>query len=317
MGCTCSNQDTSKVSEPNIYNHSQISADLNNTRIDQISYVDLLGKGTSTHYPSSAGAWFRVTKIQKDTISQALIAFKIKKEYETVSSVLALLSHKDPSTLTTINPNSVNDTPQLHIPSEFLQSPTNANFTSYTNEKGYCKVLHLINHGSLKKSKRGRDVGNDASFAYFVQTNCLEGHDLFDHIELSTRYIPNPFTTSVIDMNSARKILKDILYAVKYLHDRNIVHRNIKPGNLKFNVDKDEMKKLMNRDENSDYTTNPDECNLVLIGYANAYCFDTSEFELSDNNNNINDNDNDIEAKWKEMTSGDLRHNWYITLLFT
>ena len=135
MGCTCNKQNTEAASsvkehEPHesksassrvchsLYNHSQISTDLEDIKIDRVSYVDLIDKPTSNGY--TPGVFSAVTKITTKTGPRVLIAFKRQKEYATVASVLALLSHKDPSTLTTINPNSVNDTPKLQIPSNIL-----------------------------------------------------------------------------------------------------------------------------------------------------------------------------------------------------
>ena len=312
MGCTCNKSSNAVDSTANatcnkadrsIYYHPQISVDLQNTRIDQVLHSTLLNNVVPNIEQVDN---FTITKVSRDEEQRIIMSFKRWKEYETVSSVLAILSHKDPSTLTTINSNSVNDTLQIHIPSDLVKSKGNGNinFGQYTNEKGYSKVLHLIHHGSLKKTNNI----HHRPFSYYVETNGLNGDNLFKYVENTNN--GGLYTTTKLNFDSTRKVIKDILYAIKYLHDRNIVHRNIYPGRFEFNASNDTIKKLMDRDEDSDYHNKKDHCSLVLSGYTSAYCFDPNNFNLSGNvekddsknADRYSDHDHqDIETKWKEM----------------
>ena len=288
MGCTCNKAVVSKDEEQKLseYNpvvtnidqsirfQSQISLYLENTRIDQLSSSKLYKK---IYEPS-----ITITRL------------KDRKDYERIISVLAILSHKDPSSLTTINPNSVNDTPQLHFPAYLLESPfdeSNNNFSKYTNNKGYAKVLHLTQHGSLKKA--------NYSYLYYVECkNKFTGPNLCNfHPFTQIKGYPRTRALTGLNFNIIRKVMKDVLYAIKYLHDRNIVHQNINAAQFQFT---DTIQKLIDRDENSNYYRKSDHCSLVLKSYGDAYCFDPNDFGIKENNYNYNYKAK-CERKWKKI----------------
>ena len=285
------------------HSNSQISAVLQTTRLDDVLRVTLLNNAVPVMESKDN---FSITTVSRDSYREQrmITSFKRRKEYEKVSSVLAILSHKDSLTSTTINPNSVNETSEIHIPRDSVKPRGNANFIPYTNEKGYSKVLHLIHHGSLKKTNNI----DHREFSYYVETNGLNGDNLNNYIENKSN--DRLYTITELDFDSKRKIIKDILYAVKYFHDRNIVHRGINPKCLRFNTSIETLKKLMDRDENSDYYNKLEHCSLVLMDYAGAYCFDPSDCELICNVKKDDHDHNDyVEAKWKKTMKKHLNTN--------
>jgi mitogen-activated protein kinase-activated protein kinase 2 len=57
----------------------------------------------------------------------------------------------------------------------------------------------------------------------FVVMECMEGGELYDYLKKED---------GEIDENEAAQLMRDICTAVKFLHDRNIVHRDLKLENL-------------------------------------------------------------------------------------
>ena len=140
MGCTSNKEvvsyDPEHKTDDSVYYHSQISADLENTRKDHVSLAKLLNYMN----PNVRLGNFATNVVSTDEGQKIVTMFKHREDYERVASTLAILSHKDPSTLTTMNPNSVNDIPQLHLPEDLVSTSTE-DIASYTNEKGYSTVL--------------------------------------------------------------------------------------------------------------------------------------------------------------------------------
>lgn len=58
----------------------------------------------------------------------------------------------------------------------------------------------------------------------FIVMELLEGGELFERIQ----------NEKTFDEKAAKKIIKEILEAINYLHIKNIVHRDIKPENILF-----------------------------------------------------------------------------------
>ena len=57
---------------------------------------------------------------------------------------------------------------------------------------------------------------------YHIVMEFCEGGELFDHIVENGRF----------SERDSVQILKQILAAIKYLHDKNIAHRDLKPENV-------------------------------------------------------------------------------------
>ncbi len=67
----------------------------------------------------------------------------------------------------------------------------------------------------------------DANYFHFVQHYCA-GSDLFACMEKNGGgEMPKPFNEA-----TCAKILKQILLAIKYMHDRGICHRDLKLENI-------------------------------------------------------------------------------------
>ena len=81
-------------------------------------------------------------------------------------------------------------------------------------------ILKSIDHPNIIKIY---DLYEDDSFLYFVIEYC-SGGELFDRIQ----------KISTFSEKQAAKYIKQLLSAIAYLHNRNIVHRDLKAENLLF-----------------------------------------------------------------------------------
>ena len=89
-------------------------------------------------------------------------------------------------------------------------------------------VLRLIDHPNVIKLL---DIYEDSRH-YYVVTELLTGGDLLEHIA------PHKCFTE----HNAAVIMKQILSGVAYCHSKNIVHRDIKPGNIMFETHEETSK---------------------------------------------------------------------------
>ncbi|KAL4655955.1 calcium/calmodulin-dependent protein kinase type 1 isoform X1 [Arapaima gigas] len=109
------------------------------------------------------------------------------------------------------------------IPKKALEGKEN----SIENE---IAVLHKIKHANIVSLE---DIFESKSHLYLVM-QLVSGGELFDRI------VEKGFYTE----KDASKLIKQILDAVKYLHDMGIVHRDLKPENLLY-YSMDEDSKIM------------------------------------------------------------------------
>ena len=352
MGCACTKQSTnaseSAKREPHLYDNKHIFSIIRKTRKNDVDGSAFYIDRTIKKFFQGPDPYFTVSHVlavgdekPPSTYERVLIKFKYKSNYLTILHILAILSIKDPKHLHTIvNWHSVDDTPKIHLPQiqETVDSgvkwtnkqdehkidvdiKTTNTFAGYTNEKGYHKTLHLIQHGSWVGQIVG--VGSESfrmatDFWEYIQTNVLQGKDLFYHSRETTK----DNSLKISNYKIAGKIIKDILYGVKYLHDRNIVHRNIAPENIKFDVN-NEIEKLTNDDHNDNDDTENDNddvesnVNVVLIGYSRCVCLGDPKLHLLDVYNNYNSGDDydatctrlqsisEIEEKWNQRLAED------------
>ncbi|KAJ8409323.1 hypothetical protein AAFF_G00235210 [Aldrovandia affinis] len=109
------------------------------------------------------------------------------------------------------------------IPKKALEGKEN----SIENE---IAVLHKIKHANIVSLE---DIFENKSHLYLIM-QLVSGGELFDRI------VEKGFYTE----KDASKLIKQILDAVKYLHDMGIVHRDLKPENLLY-YSMDEDSKIM------------------------------------------------------------------------
>ena len=81
-------------------------------------------------------------------------------------------------------------------------------------------ILSTLDHPNVIKTY---EYFIDNRFIYIV-TEYLSGGELFDKIKQETSF----------SEDDSRKIFKEILEGVNYLHSKNIVHRDLKPENIMY-----------------------------------------------------------------------------------
>ncbi len=70
------------------------------------------------------------------------------------------------------------------------------------------------------------DAGRDGDTAYLVM-EYVEGHDLKYHLDQGERFT----------LDQTLRIMRELLSALAYAHAQNVVHRDVKPGNLLIEAD--------------------------------------------------------------------------------
>eukprot|EP01128_Nolandella_sp_AFSM9_P011388 TRINITY_DN80_c0_g1_i1.p1 TRINITY_DN80_c0_g1~~TRINITY_DN80_c0_g1_i1.p1 ORF type:complete len:378 (+),score=126.02 TRINITY_DN80_c0_g1_i1:49-1134(+) len=92
-------------------------------------------------------------------------------------------------------------------------------------------IMKKVNHTNILKL---HEIYEDDEKVYIVM-ELIDGSELFDRIVEKGYY----------SENNARIVVKQILKAVKYLHEKGIAHRDLKPENLLCSgIDEDEVVKI-------------------------------------------------------------------------
>ena len=314
MGCTCptflncSSDDANQIDELDLDFKDEVLWELvRNTVINNRVLKDSKNSDTNETFiaaPHGRTAVIRVPAKKSSTPKKDSFAILMpeKEYYKTLINTMARLSVKDVTKLNSsiINSNSVYNVAKLHRhgidsnidsksdddeekkhDNDIKEDDDSTAIDQYTNEKGYCKVLHLIKHGKTaagqyanenkNKNKNENDSDNkdsdnkdSYSYSYYIETRLLNGMELFDHYAEATLTYK-----AMKNIKFCCKVIKDLLYAVKYFHDRQIIHRNIKLENVKFDI-------ARQSDNINEYYK---ESNLVLIGYAASFCFDLNNIK--------------------------------------
>ena len=154
------------------------------------------------------------------------------------------------------------------------------NLSSFENEY---KILKKLNHKNIAKLY---SCYID-EYNYYISTEYCHGGNLVDTI----------LKIKTLNEKQAMKYVKTLVNTVKYLHDKNIVHRDLKLGNLvldtemKFN-DNDNINHIDNdykSDSNNNNNNNNNNCNN------------------NDNSKNNDDNNNDDNNEEVEINDADIK----------
>ena len=113
----------------------------------------------------------------------------------------------------------------------------------YTNPKAKkylyneIKILKEIDHINVIKLF---DVKETQKY-YFLITEYCNGGSLSDNLENYLEKFKHPFNEEIVQF-----LVKQIIIGVKYLHKKNIVHRDIKLDNILLNYDSEDDKRNKN-----------------------------------------------------------------------
>ena len=106
------------------------------------------------------------------------------------------------------------------------------------------EILKNLDHPNIVKLY---ELYQDEKFYYLI-TEFLPGGELFDRIQQSKHF----------SESKAAKLMRQVMSAVAYCHEKSIVHRDLKPENIIF----------INKDENSD---------LKVIDFGTSRSFKADE----------------------------------------
>jgi len=93
-----------------------------------------------------------------------------------------------------------------------------------------CNILNILHHKNCIEFINGYTDEE----AHYIVTNLCDGGELFHRITTTEQ----PYTEE-----DGRRITKDMLEAVKHIHDKGIIHRDLKPENFMFDT-RDRTSKL-------------------------------------------------------------------------
>ena len=111
-------------------------------------------------------------------------------------------------------------------------------FTKNPKAKSYLdneiNILKEINHPNIVKLY---DIKDTSQYIYLVTEYC-NGGGLSDCLEEYQKRNNKPFPENIVQY-----IMKQIVSALSYLHNKKILHRDIKLDNILVNFDKEEDRK--------------------------------------------------------------------------
>ena len=93
------------------------------------------------------------------------------------------------------------------------------------------EILKDIHHPNIIKLLNTKE---DPEYYYFIYEYC-NGGNLFEYIKNHKEETDQPLSEEVVQY-----IMKQLVDAIKYLHDKKIVHRDIKPENILIKYDSEE-----------------------------------------------------------------------------
>ena len=99
------------------------------------------------------------------------------------------------------------------------------------------QILKEISHENIVKLYEKKETTNN----YFLVMELCNGGSLTDCLEEYQNKNGKPFSEEIVQY-----LMKQIIGAIKYLHNKNIIHRDIKLDNILVNFDSEEDKKNRN-----------------------------------------------------------------------
>ena len=119
---------------------------------------------------------------------------------------------------------------------KFATKKIDKKFTQNPRAKKYLdneiNILKEINHPNIIKLY---EVKETTQFSYLLMELC-NGGGLSDCLEYYQKKYKKPFTEEIVQY-----LMKQIVSGINYLHEKNILHRDIKLDNILVNFDSDEI----------------------------------------------------------------------------
>ena len=99
------------------------------------------------------------------------------------------------------------------------------------------KILRLLDHPNIIKIK---DVKKSKKH-FFVVMECCNGGEISKAVQKYKDKYGKPFSEEIV-----QHLMRQIIGAFKYIHEKNIIHRDVKPDNILLHYDNEEDKKNLN-----------------------------------------------------------------------
>ena len=103
--------------------------------------------------------------------------------------------------------------------------------------KNEITILQELNHKNIMKLIEIKETKDD----YYLVCELCNGGSLNDCLDKYRKINRKPFTEEIVQY-----LMRQIVDAIKYIHNNHIIHRDLKLDNILVNFDNEEDKKNMN-----------------------------------------------------------------------